>query len=80
MDTTPAARTDREVRALLDQLQQLADSPQLRHRLGYARVSVSPPFADSRRPTDPADGTRLWVMDYRTPAMDAHRNYAAGLL
>jgi hypothetical protein len=69
-----------EIRSTLDQLQLLADSPQLRHRLGYVPVSVTPPYADSRRPTDPDDGSRLWVMDYTSPPTDAQRNYAAGLL
>jgi hypothetical protein len=76
----PARRTGSEVRVLLDRLQMLADNPQLRHRLGYARVSVEMPFSDSRRPTDPRDGSRLWVMDYGFSARDADRNYAAGLL
>jgi hypothetical protein len=76
----PTDRTAREVRALLDQLQLLADSPQLRHRLGYGRVSVQPPFADSRRPTDPDDGSRRYVMDNSGRDSDRERNYAAGLL
>ena len=42
----PSTRTPQEVRALLDRLQLLADNPQLRHRLGNARVSVELPFAD----------------------------------
>ncbi len=73
-------RTPREVRALLDQLQLLADSPQLRHRLGYARVSTAPPYADSRRPTDPKEGSRRYVMDCGGRDSDRERNYAAGLL
>jgi hypothetical protein len=73
-------RTAGEIRALLEQLQLIADSPQLRHRLGYSRVSSDAPYADSRRPTDPNDGSRLYVMDYQFPASDAQRNYAAGLL
>lgn len=73
-------RTAREIASLQEQLQVLADSPQLRHRLGYSRVSVALPFADSRRPTDPTDGSRQWVMDYAFSARDADRNYAAGLL
>jgi hypothetical protein len=76
----PSRRTPREVRALLDQLQVLADCPQLRHRLGYGRVSVQPPFADSRRPTDPDDGSRRYVMDNSGRNSDRERNYAAGLL
>lgn len=73
-------RTPRDVRALLAQLQVVADNPQIRHRLGYARVSSEAPYADSRRPTEPDDGSRRYVMDYRNPARDAQRNYAAGLL
>lgn len=69
-----------EIRARQAELQLLADSPQLRHRRGLVRVSIAPPFADSRRPTDPDDGSRMWVMDYRFRASDAQRNYAAGLL
>jgi hypothetical protein len=68
------------IQAQLDELQRLADRPQLRHRLGLGRVSAAMPFADSRQPTDPADGTRLWVMDYSFSAHDAEKNYAAGLL
>jgi hypothetical protein len=71
---------ERRIRATLDELQRLADDPQLRHRRGYSRVSVELPFSDSRRPTDPQDGSRLWVMDYRSRGCDNDRNYAAGLL
>lgn len=74
--TSGHRRTSREVRAILDQLQLLADRPQLRHRLGYGRVSAKAPYADSRRPTDP----REYGIDYSSPSRDKQRNYAAGLL
>jgi hypothetical protein len=67
-------RTPREVRAIQEQLQLLADRPQLRNRLGYGRAAAITPYADSRRPT--ADGR----MDYRSYSADQDRNYAAGLL
>jgi hypothetical protein len=76
----PRRRTEGDIRTAQEQLQLLADSPQLRHRLGYGRVSVELPFADSRRATDPTDGSYRSVMDYSSPARDADRNYAAGLL
>ncbi len=73
-------RTAQEIRALQEQLQLIADCPQLRHRLGYARVSSQAPFADSRRPTDPGDTTRRYVMDYSGRNGDRDRNHASGLL
>jgi hypothetical protein len=73
-------RTPREVAAIQEQLQLLADNPQLRHRLGYARVSSAAPYADSRRSTDPNDSSRRHIMDNGVRSTDAHRNYAAGLL
>jgi hypothetical protein len=68
------AEREREIQACLDELQVLADNPQLRHRRGYVRVSAALPFADSRRPTDPNDTTRRWVMDNGFSARDAERN------
>jgi hypothetical protein len=76
----PSCRTTREIRALQEQLQLLADRPQLRHRLGYGRVNTTAPYADSRRSTDSNDGSRRYVMDNRSRAGDNDRNYAAGLL
>lgn len=73
-------RTPREIRAIQEQLQLLADNPQLRHRLGVRRVSTQAPFADSRRPTDPNDQTRRHPMDVAGNSGDRDRNYAAGLL
>ena len=75
--TINGMRTPREIRAIQDQLQLLADRPQLRHRLGYARVSVAAPYLDSRRSTDPRAGNRA---DCRTYRRDQEANYAAGLL
>ena len=66
--------TRTEIRALQEQLQLLADRPQLRRRLGYGLVAITAPYADSRRPT--ADGR----MDNRSYRADQDRNYAAGLL
>ena len=77
MTSEPRRRTPAEVRSILDQLQLLADRPQLRHRLGLARVSTRAPFADSRRPNDAARGYRF---DNRSRRSDQERNYAAGLL
>ena len=73
-------RTPDEVRAILDELQLVADNPQLRRRLGYGRVAVTAPYADSRRPTDASDRSRRSMADYRDPSRDRDRNYAAGLL
>lgn len=73
-------RSPGEVRAILDQLQLIADNPQLRKRLGYGRVSLTAPYADSRRPTDAGDRTRRFMADYRGRSSDRDRNYAAGLL
>lgn len=72
--TTERSRTQREVRTIQEQLQVLADHPQLRHRLGYGRVSVEAPYADSRRPN--SNGR----MDFMSYCRDQDRNYAAGLL
>ena len=66
--TSDRRRTPRNGRDILDQLQDLADRPQLRHRLGFVS------YADSRRPTQNG------LMDYRTYHRDQDRNYAAGLL
>jgi hypothetical protein len=77
MTSQPRHRTPGEVHAIMEQLQLLADRPQLRHQLGYARVSANAPYADSRRRTDPRRG---WGMDYTSPKCDQNRNYAAGLL
>lgn len=68
-------RTPHEVCAIMEQLQLLADSPQVRHRLGYARISAQAPYADSRRPND-GNGR----MDFTSYYRDMDRNYAAGLL
>ena len=73
-------RTPDEIRAIQEQLQLLADNPQLRHRLGYRRVSTTAPFADSRRPTDADDRNRRHIMDVAGRTSDRERNYAAGLL
>ena len=67
-------RSESEVRAILDQLQLIADDPQLRHRLGRGRVMTRAPFADSRRPN--GDG----LMDYGVYPRDQQHNYATGLL
>ena len=73
-------RTPDEVRAIQEQLQLLADDPQLRRRLGRGRVSTKNlPFADSRRSTDPDDQSRRYVMDVAGRNRDRERNYAAGL-
>ena len=74
MTSEKRRRTPAEVRAILEQLQQLADQPQLRHRLGYTRVTAQAPYADSRRPT--GNGR----MDNGSYSNDQNRNYAAGLL
>lgn len=74
MTSETRRRTPEEVRAIFDQLQQLADCPQLRHRLGYARVTAQAPYADSRRPNG---NGRMDNMSYRR---DQDRNYAGGLL
>lgn len=74
MTSESRRRTPEEVRAILEQLQLLADRPDLRHRLGYARVTAQAPYADSRRPTN--NGR----MDNRSYSTDQNRNYAAGLL
>ena len=74
MTSESRRRTPGEVRAVLDQLQVLADRPQVRHRLGYARVTAQAPYADSRRPTE--NGR----MDFMSYYRDQDRNYAAGLL
>lgn len=73
-------RTSTEIRALQEQLQALADNPQLRHRLGYRRVTMETPFADSRRSTDPNDRTQRHVMDVAGRNSDREKNYATGLL
>ena len=74
-------RTPGEVTAILEQLQLLADNPQLRHRLGYRRASVTDlPFADSRRRTDPNDQSRRHIADIASNARDADANYGSGLL
>jgi hypothetical protein len=80
MNSDHRRRTPREVRAIQEQLQLLADNPQLRHRLGVRRVTTEAPFADSRRRTDPNDRTRRHVMDVAGCNSDRERNYAAGLL
>lgn len=77
MTSETRRRTPREVRAILEQLQLLADRPQLRHRLGYGKVRTEAPYADSRRPTDPRGGYRI---DYRSRSCDQENNYATGLL
>ena len=77
MTSEPRRRTPQEVRAILDQLQLLADQPQLRHRVGRVRVTTEAPFADSRRPTDPTGRYRI---DNGSRGSDQDRNYAAGLL
>lgn len=77
MTSEQQRRTPGEVRAILEQLQLLADCPQLRHRLGLVRVTAKAPYADSRRPTDPRGGYQI---DYSSPRCDKQRNYAAGLL
>jgi hypothetical protein len=77
MTSEPRRRTPQEVRSILEQLQLLADRPQLRHRLGYRRVTTDAPYADSRRSTDPRGG---YGIDYTSPKRDQVRNYAAGLL
>jgi hypothetical protein len=73
-------RTPSEIRAIQEQLEHLADNPQLRHRLGIRRVTTEAPFAGSRRRTDPNDRTRRHVMDVAARNSDRERNYAAGLL
>jgi hypothetical protein len=80
MTSDTRRRTPSEIRAIQEQLQLLADSPQLRRRLGYGRVTTAAPFADSRRPTDPKDASRRYAADYTNPNSDRNRNYAAGLL
>jgi hypothetical protein len=77
MTSQARRRTSSEVRAILEQLQLLADRPQLRHRLGYGRVTTKAPYADSRRPTDPRQG---WRIDNRSRKGDQDSNYAVGLL
>lgn len=77
MTSQPRRRTSGEVNAILEQLQLLADRPQLRQTLGYGRVSATAPYADSRRRTDPRNRRG---MDYTSPKRDQERNYAAGLL
>ncbi len=67
-------RTPQEIRLIQEHLQLIADRPQLRRRLGYGRVAITAPYADSRRPT--AGGR----MDNRSYYNDQDRNYAAGLL
>ena len=74
-------RTSGGIAAILEQLQLLADSPQLRHRLGYSRLSTTDlPYADSRRPTDPNDRTQRHIADIASYTRDADANYAVGLL
>ena len=73
-------RTPREIRAIQEQLQVLADNPQMRHRLGHGRVTTRAPYADSRRPTDPLDSSRRHVMDCPGRDRDRDANYATGLL
>lgn len=80
MTSPPRRRTPAEIRAVLDQLQLIADRPQLRHRLGLGSVNTKAPYADSRRPTDPRQGWARGVMDYSNPKCDQSSNYAAGLL
>jgi hypothetical protein len=84
-----ALSAEREEQALLansrarliqEELQLLADNPQLRRRLRRGHVSTALPYADSRRPTDPNDTSRRHVMDYAGRNSDRDRNYAAGLL
>jgi hypothetical protein len=77
MTSEPRRRTPHEVRAILDQLQLLADQRQLRRRLGSVRVTTEAPSADSRRPTDPTGGYRI---DNGSRGGDQDRNYATGLL
>lgn len=71
--------TPREIRAIQEELQLLADNPKLRRRHGD-RVRVASPFADSRRPTDAGDRSQRFISDCRVYAGDQSRNYAAGLL
>ena len=73
-------RTPREIAAIQEQLQLLADNPQLRDRLGHGRVSTRAPYADSCRPNDPHDPSQRYVGDYSNPNRDRQRNYATGLL
>ncbi len=80
MTSDSPQRTPSEIRAIQEQLQVLADNPQLRHRLGYRRATTEAPYADSRRHTDPDDRTRRHVMDVAGRNSDRERNYAAGLL
>jgi len=80
MQSDRERRTPREIRAIQEQLQLLADNPQLRHRLGYRRAITALPFSDSRRITDPDDASRRHVMDVAGRTSDREQNYATGLL
>jgi hypothetical protein len=81
MASNSPRRTRGEIAAILEQLQLLADDPQLRHRLGYGRLSAADlPFADSRRPIDPRDGYRWRLADIAAHNRDADENYGRGLL
>jgi hypothetical protein len=81
MEPAQRHRTPREIAAILERLQYLADHPGLVERMNGRRAfdGLRHYPQDTRRPSD-ASSHRRYIADYSSPTGDQDANYGNGLL